>query len=126
MAENRQEQLNKLKALEQKGTQTTSKMVFHDLVVCTVGAPVKEHFPKVKLADGSTKKDVDGNDVRSAKSDGFMYTFSQFGTATKIMAVIPKKYTLELLTAYKVSGLGYQMRQANMIYLDENVQLTAF
>lgn len=126
MAENRQEQLNKLKALEQKGTQTTSKMMFHDLVVCTVGAPVKEHFPKIKLADGSTKKDADGNDVRAEKSDGYMFTFTQFGTATKVMAVLPKKYNLELLSAFKLSGLGYQMRNANMIYVDENVSLTNY
>lgn len=126
MAENRQEQIAKLKELEQKGIQGTNKMAFNDLVVCTVGAPVKEHFPKVKLADGSTKKDSDGNDVRSEKSDGFMFTFTQFGTANKVMAVLPKNYSLGLLSAYKLSGLGYQMRSANMIYIDENVNISSY
>lgn len=126
MAENRQSQLAKLKELEQKGIQGTNKTAFNDLVVCTVGAPVREHFPKVKLADGSIKKDADGNDVRSEKSDGYLFTFTQFGTATKVMAVLPKNYSLELLAAYKVSGLGYQMRNANMIYIDENVSITTY
>lgn len=126
MAENRQEQIAKLKELEQKGIQGTNKTAFNDLVVCTVGAPIKEHFPKVKLADGSTKKDADGNDVRSEKSDGFMFTFTQFGTATKVMAVLPKNYSLGLLSAYKLSGLGYQMRSANMIYIDENVSISNY
>lgn len=126
MAENRQSQLAKLKVLEQKGVQSTSKTSFHDLVVCTVGAPVKEHFPKVKLADGSTKKDSEGNDVRSEKSDGFTFTFTQFGTATKVMAVLPKNYNLDLLSAFKLSGLGYQMRNANLIYIDENVSLSNY
>lgn len=126
MAENRQSQLAKLKELEQKGVQGANKMAFNNLVVCTVGVPVKEHFPKVKLADGSIKKDADGNDVRSEKSDGYLFTFTQFGTATKVMAVLPKNYSLELLAAYKVSGLGYQMRNANMIYIDENVSITTY
>lgn len=126
MAENRQSQLAKLKALEQKGVQSNNKTSFHDLVVCTVGAPVKEHFPKVKLADGSTKKDSEGNDVRAEKSDGFTFTFTQFGTATKVMAVLPKNYNLELLSAFKLSGLGYQMRNANLIYIDENVSLSNY
>ncbi|MGZ0157598.1 hypothetical protein ACXJQ9_10355 (plasmid) [Lactobacillus johnsonii] len=125
MAENRQDQIAKLQALENEDKQDTGKMAFRDLIVCHVGVPVKEHFPKVKK-DGVTQKNDDGSDVRSKESDGFMYTFSQFGTATKVMVIIPKKYTLELLTAYKVSGLGYQMRQANMIYLDENVHLNSF
>lgn len=126
MVENRQNQLAKLQALEKNGVQnSTSKTSFRDLVVCTVGAPVKEHFPKVRV-NGTVQKDADGNDVRSTTSDGFTYTFSQFGTATKVMAVLPKKYSLNLLTAYKLSGLGYQMRQANMIYLDENVTLTVY
>lgn len=126
MAENRQSQLAKLKELEQKGVQGANKMAFNNLVVCTVGVPVKEHFPKVKLADGSTKKDADGNDVRSEKSDGFMFTFTQFGTATKVMAVLPKNYSLELLSAFKLSGLGYQMRSANLIYIDENVSISNY
>ena len=126
MAESRQSQLTKLKALEQKGIQSTSKTAFNGLVVCTVGAPVKEHFPKVKLADGSTKKDTEGNDIRADKSDGYTYTFTQFGTATKVMAVLPKKFNLDLLSAYKLSGLGYQMRSANLIFIDENVTLTNY
>ena len=125
MTENRQNQLAKLQALEKRGIQGGSKTSFRDLVVRNVGVPIKEHFPKLKV-NGVVQKDADGNDARSQQSDGFTYTFSQFGTANKVMAVLPTKYNLDLLTAYKLSGLGYQMRQANMLYLDENVKLTVY
>ena len=125
MTENRQNQLAKLQALEKRGIQGGSKTSFRDLVVCNVGAPVKKHYPKLRV-NGVVQKDADGNDARSQQSDGFTYTFSQFGTANKVMAVLPTKYNLDLLTAYKLSGLGYQMRQANMLYLDENVKLTVY
>lgn len=125
MTENRQNQLAKLQALEKKGIQGGSKTSFRDLVVCNVGVPIKEHFPKLKV-NGVVQKDADGSDARSQQSDGFTYTFSQFGTANKVMAVLPTKYNLDLLTVYKLTGLGYQMRQANMLYLDENVKLTVY
>ena len=125
MSEKRNEQLAKLQALEKQGVRSGAKTSFRDLVVCSVGVPVKEHFPKIKI-NGIVQKDAEGNDARSSDADGYTFTFSQFGTATKVMAVLPKKYNLDLLTAYKLSGLGYQMRQANMLYIDENVQLSAF
>ena len=126
MAENRQSQLAKLKVLEQKGVQSTSKTSFHDLVVCTVGAPVKEHFPKVKLADGSTKKDSEGNDVRSEKSDGFTFTFSEIGTSQVVKVVLQKKYKLELDQFYSVGGKGYRIRSGNLIFIDEAGSISAF
>lgn len=125
MSEKRNEQLAKLQALEKQGVRSGAKTSFRDLVVCSVGVPVKEHFPKIKI-NGIVQKDAEGNDARSSDADGYTFTFSQFGTATKVMAVLPKKYNLDLLTAYKLSGLGYQMRQANMLYIDENVHLSAF
>ena len=125
MSEKRNEQLAKLQALEKQGVRSGAKTSFRDLVGCSVGVPVKEHFPKIKI-NGIVQKDAEGNDARSSDADGYTFTFSQFGTATKVMAVLPKKYNLDLLTAYKLSGLGYQMRQANMLYIDENVHLSAF
>lgn len=125
MSEKRNEQLAKLQALEKQGVRSGAKTSFRDLVVCSVGVPVKEHFPKIKI-NGIVQKDAEGNDARSSDADGYTFTFSQFGTATKVIAVLPKKYNLDLLTAYKLSGLGYQMRQANMLYIDENVHLSAF
>lgn len=129
MAENgnrRQEQLNKLAQLDKAGVKASNKTRFDNLVVINVGVPRKEHFPKLKNADGSKKVDADGHDVRSEKSDGFTYTFAQYGTANKVMAVISKQYGLDRLGVYVLSGLGYNMRQNNMIFLDENVNISNY
>lgn len=69
MTENRQNQLAKLQALEKRGIQGGSKTSFRDLVVCNVGAPVKKHYPKLRV-NGVVQKDADGNDARSQQSDG--------------------------------------------------------
>lgn len=119
-------QLARLKALEEKGVQTSGKSVFNSLVVCNLGVKEKEHYPKLKNTDGTTKKDADGNAMHSDKSDGWLYTFSEFGTCNKVMIVLPKKFSLELMTAYSVSGLGYAMRSSNMIYIDENAKIASY
>ena len=54
---------------------------FDNIVVVNVGVEPKEHFPKLKNADGSNMKDENGKDLRSDKSDGYTYTFTEFGTA---------------------------------------------
>jgi len=119
-------QLARLKALEEKGVQTSGKSVFNGLVVCNLGVKEKEHYPKLKNTDGTVKKDADGNTMHSEQSDGWLYTFSEFGTCHKVMIVLPKKFNLELMTAYSVSGLGYFMRSSNMIYIDENAKIANY
>ena len=119
-------QLARLKVLEEKGVKTSGKSVFNGLVVCNLGVKAKEHYPKLKNADGTAKKNADGNTMHSEQSDGWLYTFSEFGTCNKVMIVLPKKFNLELMTAYSVSGLGYSMRSSNMIYIDENAKIANY
>ena len=119
-------QLARLQQLAKRGVTGQNKMFFSDLIICNLGVAPKEHFPKLKNADGTKQKDADGHDIRAEKPDGWTYTFSEFGTCNKVMAVVPKQYNLELLKVYQLSGLGYQMRDANMIYVDQDVKLSNY
>lgn len=120
-------QLDRLKMLAQKeATRKTNKVSFSNLVVCNLGVPPKEHFPKVKNADGTVKVDDNDRPVKSTKSDGWLFTFSQFGTCNKVMVILDTGYTLNVMGAYMLSGLGYTMRDSNLIYIDENVKITDY
>lgn len=46
----------------------------------------KDHFPKLKNADGTEQKDAEGHDIRAERT----YTFAEFGTCNKVMAIVPK------------------------------------
>ena len=61
-----------------------------------VGVKPTEHFPKLKDSEGNKVKDENGKDKRSDVSDGWTYTFAEFGTAKVVKVVIPKLYELEL------------------------------
>lgn len=104
----------------------SNKTFFQDLIVCNLGVKPKEHYPKIKNLDGSSKKDSEGQDVRAKEPDGWIYTFAEFGTCTKVIAIISKSVDLELMAAYKLSGLGYAMRSSNMIFVDEQVLLSNY
>ena len=54
---------------------------FDGLVVVNVGVKPTEHFPKLKDSEGNKVKDENGKDKRSDVSDGWTYTFAEFGTA---------------------------------------------
>lgn len=119
-------QLEKLKQLQKQQrtqAQQSNMTQFDDLVVIHVGcASVTEHFPKIRDENGNKLKDDKGNDLRSDKRDGFTHTFAQFGTAKTVKIVLPEDCTskLSLLSAYSVSGLGYDIKQAGMIFIEQN------
>lgn len=119
-------QLEKLKSLAVQGTKANNKMSFSNLVVCNLGVKPKLHYPKLKNSDGSNKLGANNQVVKSDKSDGWTYTFSEFATCNKVMVILPKKYNFELMSAYSLSGLGYQMRSANMLYIDEHVNIANY
>lgn len=119
------DQIAKLKA--EAGNMTGgAKTLFSDLKVTYLGAPEREHFPKVKNSDGSKKLDALGHEVRAEKSDGWIYTFSEVGTSKVVMAVLPEKVNVEWFEVYKVVGLGYNLRKANMVFLDQAVKIGKF
>lgn len=120
------EQINRIHALEKNGSTSSNKTIFENLRVCYLDAPVKEHFPKVLNADGTKKKDENGNDLRSDRADGFTFTFSEIGTSQVVKVVLQKKYKLELDQFYSVGGKGYRIRSGNLIFIDEAGSISAF
>ena len=108
--------LGKLQRLqEQRQSQKSNLTRFDGLVVVNVGVKPTEHFPKLKDSEGNKVKDENGKDKRSDVSDGWTYTFAEFGGG---QVVIPKLYELELLQPYQVSGYGYDIRNAGMVFID--------
>jgi hypothetical protein len=43
-----------------------------------------------------------------------------------VKVVIPKLYELELLQPYQVSGYGYDIRNAGMVFIDSEGELTLY
>ena len=119
--------LSKLQRLqEQRQSQKSNLTRFDGLVVVNVGVKPTEHFPKLKDSEGNKVKDENGKDKRSDVSDGWTYTFVEFGTAKVVKVVIPKLYELELLQPYQVSGYGYDIRNAGMVFIDSEGELTLY
>ena len=62
-------------------------------------------------------------DKRSDKSDGWTYTFSEFGTCKKIMVVLPNRLDVRLMEAYKLSGLGYDIKGIDMFFIEKDTNI---
>lgn len=118
-----QSTLDKLNVLakQDKG----NKQAFKNIVI-KLGVKPVQHFPKLRDKDGKAVKDEDGNDRRSENSDGYTYTFSDFETSRIVKVVLNKLYDVKPMEAYIVSGLGYDIRSGNMIFIDEDVKLMAY
>lgn len=114
-------QLEKLQQLKKQQKKKSNNMTqFSDLVAVNVGVEQTPYYPKLKDEEGNKIKDDDGNDLRSKDVAGYTHTFTEFGTAKVIKVVLPKSYKLNLLKAYKISGKGYDIRQANLIFLEQD------
>ena len=87
---------------------TSTKKDFDQLYLIYLGAPSKAHFPK--LDSGK----------RSEESDGTSFTFSELGSSKKVTVVYAGDFEPELMEMYLVSGLGYDIRNSNFIFIDEN------
>lgn len=118
------EKLQKLQ--EQRKDNKATKTRFDGIVVVNVGVEPTEHFPKLKDANGNKIKDEDGNDKRAEQSDGLTYTFVEFGTAKIVKVVLDKRYKLELLQPYQVSGYGYDITNARMVFIDTDGELSTY
>lgn len=119
-------QLQKLQALqaENKVQAIQSAMKsFDGLVVVNVGVSETEHFPKLKDENGKNLKDAKGADMRSKESDGYTYTFAEFGTARTIKIVFPKRLNLRLLGAYQVGGLGYDFKETKTVFIEKDATI---
>ena len=120
------DQVARLQALQNQGVRSNTRVSFENLVCVAVGVEPVKHFPKLKDSEGKNIKDADGNDRRSDKSDGWQYTFSQFGTASVVKVILAKDYSMKPLSVFVINGLGYDMRQANMKYIDKNAKIASY
>lgn len=120
------DQLARLQALQNNGVRSTTRVSFENLVCVSMGVQPVKHYPKLKDANGKNMKDAEGNDRRSEKSDGWQYTLSEFGTANMVKVVLAKDYKMKPLSVFVINGLGYDMRQANMKYIDKNATIANY
>lgn len=122
-------QLQRLKDLQQSNkakAQTANMTALRDLVGVYVGTPSREHFPKLKDENGKVIKDSKGRDQRSETSDGFTHTLSEFGTSKIIKIVLPKECNLQLMAAYKLGGLGYDIASGNMYFIERDASIANY
>ena len=121
-------QLQRLKAMQEESkakAKMSNMTAFNDLIGVYVGTPAREHFPKLKDGNGKVVKDEKGRDQRSDTSDGYTHVFSEFGTSKMIQIILPKKYDLQLMTAYKLSGLGYDIK-GSMFFIEQNTSISNY
>ena len=119
-------QLEKLKALQESKNKTANLTLFSNIVVIDVGIKPAQHFPKLKDGFGNKIKDEKGNDKRSDTSDGFTYTFTDFGTGRMVKIVLQEERKFDLLGSYKLAGLGYDIKAANMIFIEQKGQIADY
>lgn len=115
------EKLVKGKSLTQSGGKTKL-----ETSCIYLGAESRLHFPNLKDSFGKTLKDPkSGNAMKSDESDGDTYTFSEIGTSKMVKVVYISGFMLEVGTLYNVAGLGYDMRNSNMLLIDEDSNIEA-
>lgn len=111
--------INKLKA-DLSSKKTGNKTEFNDLIVVYTGVSETQYFAKLKDEKGNVLKSDDGKPIKVDTVTGYTYTFNQLGTAKMVRVVLNKEnLNIQLLNVYKIGGLGYDLRQSNMIFIDE-------
>lgn len=119
-------QLEKLQALQAQNQQTKNLQLFKQIIAVHVGVKPKEHFPKKLDENGNKIKDEKGADLRSETSDGWTHTLVEFGTGKLVKVVLSEYHDLELLKAYQVAGLGYDIRSGNMFFIEQKGQIAEY
>lgn len=124
-------QLQKLQALQaqNKAQVKASSMTQIDVVGIYLGTEPTEHFPKLLDSNGNKiQEEKNGRkvDKRSDISDGWTYTFAEFGTCKKIQIVLPKRVSVNLMTAYKIGGLGYDIKSGNMYFIEKDTTIVNY
>lgn len=95
---------------EKKKIETTGSMTALNAIAIDCGIPARKHYPTLKNAEGKTIKDDRGYSKKSDKSDGYTLTLAIFGKMQFVHLVMSKPVTLQPGVAYRVSGIGYDMR----------------
>lgn len=111
--------LNKLKA-DLSAKKTGNKTEFNDLIVVYTGVAETQYFAKLRDENGNVVKGSDGKPKKVDTVSGYTYTFNELGTAKVVKVVLNKeKLNVQLLSVYNIGGLGYDLKQSNMIFIDE-------
>lgn len=121
-------QIQRLRALQEESktkVQNAKMTAFKDIIGVYVGTPSREHFLKIKDEHGKAVKDEKGRDLRSDTSDGYTHTLTEFGTSKMIQIVLPKDLNLQLMNAYKVAGLGYDIK-GSMFFIEKEGTITNY
>lgn len=124
-------QLQKLQALQAQNKEKakTSSMVKLEVLGVYLGTEPTEHFPKLLDSNGNKlQEEKNGRkvDKRSETSDGWTYTFAEFSTCKTIKIVLSNRVNVQLMKAYKLSGLGYDIKSGNMYFIEKDTTITNY
>lgn len=115
--------LNKSK----ENNRNTSMAKFDEIVGVYIGTEAKKHFPYFRDSAGNkVKETVNGRerDKRSKESDGWTHYFNELGTGKIIQVILTQKHDLKLFGLYSISGLGYDMKQSQMFFIEKDATLS--
>lgn len=120
-------EISKLEQLAKLQQQRQSRQSFQKVVVY-LGAEAREHFAKKRDSQGQVLKDDSGNDLREDTPDGVTLSFSEVGTSSLVKVVYPSNQApdLKMMGAYVVSGMGFNINSANMLFLDQKVKISEY
>lgn len=124
-------QLQKLQALQAQNKEKakTSSMVKLEVLGVYLGTEPTEHFPKLLDSNGNKlQEEKNGRkvDKRSETSDGWTYTFAEFSTCKTIKIVLSNRVNVQLMKAYKLSGLGYDIKSGNMYFIEKDTTIANY
>jgi hypothetical protein len=108
------------KEAAEKNKKASNLVAFEDIPVVYLGTDNKPYYPKLKDNNGNTLKDEKGKERRSPTSTGFLSTFSELGTSKIVKVVLAQSNEFTLLSPYRISGLGFDLTNASMIFIQEN------
>lgn len=95
-----------------------------DVVAVYLGAEPRLYYPKLKDSDGKNIKDENGQDKRAEVATGYTYTLSQYGTSKVVKVVLPDFQELEPLSAWNVTGRGYDM--PGMFFIEQGGDIVEY
>ena len=100
-----------------------------NLVGVYLGTEPTEHFPKLLDSNGNKlQEEKNGRkvDKRSETSDGWTYTFAEFSTCKTIKIVLSKRVNVQLMGAYMLGGLGYDIKSGNMYFIEKDTTISNY
>lgn len=57
---------------------------------------------------------------------GGLIRFFEFATCKTIKIVLPQRVNVQLMGAYKLGGLGYDIKSGNMYFIEKDTTITNY